>query len=183
MRILTTLILMLVTSFALAANLTKNDVERWMKHAPQLQTWIEQQESKFDEEALPDDIFDQDAMAKYGLQQLKQAGIYDELTKRVKTAGYENIEHWIADSQKISMAYMAITLQNETGGQGTKSELLAQQKELDAMNMPAESKAMMQAMLDGALAMLESVEATTAADKAAVKPYFKKIGEILGDED
>lgn len=183
MRIFTAIALMLVTSLALAADLTKKDVERWLKHAPDLQSWVEQQENEFDEDTLPDDIFDQDAMADYGVQQLKQSGLYEDLNKRVKAAGYKNVEGWIIDSQKISMAYMAITLENEKGEQGTKSEILAQKKELASLNMPEESKAMMEAMLDGALAMLETVEATNSADKTAVKPYFKEIGKILGDND
>ncbi len=183
MRILTAIALMLITGLVLAADLTKADVERWIKHAPELQSWIEQQENEFDEETLPDDIFDQDAMADYGIKQLKQAGLYDDLNKRVKKAGYANVESWIIDSQKISMAYMAITLENEQGEQGTKSEILAQKKELDALDMPEESKIMMAAMLDGALAMLKTVEAANPADKAAVKAYFTEIGKILGAED
>src|SRR5690554_2473372 len=82
------------------------------------------------------------------------------------------------------MAYMTITLEYEKSkDQGTMSEILAQKEELAGLNMPEESKAMMEAMLDGALAMLQTVEATSSADKAAVKPYFNEIGEILGDED
>src|SRR5690554_106392 len=184
MRILTAIALMLVTGLVMAADLTKKDVERWLAHAPDLHSWVEQQENEFDEDALPEDIFDQDAMAKYGVQQLKQAGLYGELDRRVKAAGYSSVEHWITDSQKISMAYMAITLENEKGkDQGTMSEILAQKEELAGLNMPEESKAMMEAMLDGALAMLQTVEATSSADKAAVKPYFNEVGEILGDED
>lgn len=184
MRILTAIALMLVTGLVMAADLTKKDVERWLAHAPDLHSWVEQQENEFDEDALPEDIFDQDAMAKYGVQQLKQAGLYGELDKRVKAAGYGSVEGWIIESQRISMAYMAITLENENakGEGGTKSEILAQKKELALLNMPEESKAMMEAMLDGALAMLKTVESTTAADKAAVKPYFKEIGKLL-DED
>lgn len=184
MRILTAIALMLATSLVLAADLTKKDVERWLTHAPELQSWVDQQENEFDEDVLPSDIFDQEAMADYGVQQLKKSGLYNDLNKRVKAAGYSSVEQWIADSQKISMAYMAITLENEKGkDQGTMSEILAQKEELAGLNMPEESKAMMEAMLDGALAMLKTVEATSSADKAAVKPYFNEIGEILGDED
>lgn len=183
MRILIALTLTLITSIAFAANLTKKDVELWLTHAPALQNWIELQETDFDEDALPDNIFDQDAMAKYGIQQLKQAGMYEELNKRVKAAGYSSVEQWVEISQKVSITYMALSLENESTEQGTKEEILAQQKELAKLDMPAESKAMMEEMLAGALVMLEVIESASAADKAAVKPYFNKIRQVLDDED
>lgn len=184
MRTLTAVALMLITSLAFAADLTKKDVERWLAHAPELQSWIDQQENEFDEDELPSNIFDQDAMADYGVQQLKRSGMYNDLNQRVKSAGYANVESWIADSQKISMAYMALTLEAEQGDEmGTRSEILAQKEELAALEMPAENKAMMSAMLDGALAMLDTIETTSSADKAAVQPYLNQVGKVLGDDD
>lgn len=183
MRILTAIAIMFATSLALAADLTKNDVERWLNHAPELQEWVDQQENEFNEDDLPNDIFDQDAMADYGVQQLKKSGLYADLNKRVQAAGYKNVEDWISSSQKISMAYMAVTLEQEQGDEmGTRSEIMAQKEELAAMEMPEENKAMMESMLDGALAMLETIETTSSADKAAVTPYLQEVGQVLGDD-
>lgn len=183
MRILITIALTLVTSLSVAANLTTKDVEKWIEHAPTLQEWIDQQDLDFDEDTLPEDIFDKDAMADYGINHMKKAGLYDELSKRTKKAGYDNVEEWVKASQQISMAYMAVMLESQVEGEYSEKEILEQKKELAELEIPAERKAMMESMLDGMLVMLKTIESTSPADKSAVKPYINELSEILGDDE
>lgn len=180
MRYLLTLIITLSCALVQAGNLTNKDVERWLNSAPELQKWLEKQEDKLPNVPEPDDQYDINTAMQQGIQQLKTAGIYTELDKKVKAAGYSNVEHWIAQSQQISLAYLAVILSKEVG---QRAEIMAQLQELEKTDLPEANKALMKSMLEGSLAMLNAIESSTAADQKAVQPYLDKLGALIGEEE
>lgn len=178
MRFLMIFALTLLSQLALAADLTTKDVEQWLNSAPQLQTWLEEQEDKLAQAPGVDDPSDIEATLQQAVNQLKEVGVYDELTKKVKAAGYQDAAHWLAMSQQVSMAYMAIVIEQEAG---SRDELTEQLKQLKSMGLPEDSLQMMEGMLQSALAMFDMVLTVPAADKAAVRPYMSKLAELLGE--
>ena len=178
MRYLLTLIITLSCALVQAADLTSKDVERWLSSAQELQEWLEKQEDKLSTLPEPTGPYDMNTAMQHGIEQLKAAGVYAELDKKVKAAGYTNAEHWITQSQQISLAYLAVVLSNEVG---QRAEILEQLQQIEKTNLPEANKAMMKAMLESSLAMLNAIESSTAADQKAVQPYLDKLGALIGE--
>lgn len=175
MRVVMVLLFSVLAPLAFAAGLTGKDVERWVESMPAVQGWLDQHEDQLPEdEDMSDDKFDMDAMMKRGIQQLKDAGLYSEFNSRVKAAGFRNAEHWAETSQRVSMAYFALSME---GQNDPREEIEAQLQQIRSMDVPAEQKAMMEGMLQSSLSMLKAMENVSAADKAVVRPYLPQITE------
>lgn len=178
MRLLLTLTLALFTTWSLAADLSTKEVEQWLQSAPELQSWLEKQEDKLEQASgLDDNLSDEDLLLQT-VQQLKKVGIHDDLNKKVKAAGFADVMHWLKASQQISLAYMALVMEEQLG---QRAELEDQLKQLEVAQLPEESKEMMRAMLQSSLAMLDAIAAVSDADKAAVQPYLEQLTQQVGD--
>ena len=75
-------------------------------------------------------------------------------------------------SKKITMAYMAISMEGETVD---VKQIEAQIQQLKASALPEEQKQMMENMLQASMNMINSLGTISAADKEAVRPYLTKI--------
>lgn len=178
MRFITILILMALTSFAMAANLEKKDVETWLKSVTELQTWLEQQEEKLAQEPEFDEALEGQAALEQAIEQLKKVGVYSDFNKKVVAAGYKDVMHWLTTSQQISMAYLAVLLEGEVG---QRAELEAQRKQLVTLDLPAEQKEMLENIVASSLAMLDGLEEVSEADRAAVRPYIERLEAAMGE--
>lgn len=172
MRFILTLTLTLFAAFASAAELTQKDVEQWLASAPELQTWLESQEHKLEQAPAIDENLNDADILQQAVQQLKQVGVYEGLEQKVKAAKFEGVTQWLQLSQQISLAYMALIMEEQLGERAEIEEQLAQ---IAAAQMPEESKEMMQAMLESSLAMFDAIAAVSDADKAAVQPYLEQL--------
>ena len=106
------------------------------------------------------------------IAQLQKAGLYDEFSKLVKTQSFDSVEAWSEVSKKITMAYMAISMEGETVD---VKQIEAQIEQLKASALPEEQKQMMENMLQASMNMINSLGTISAADKEAVRPYLTKI--------
>lgn len=172
MRFILSLTLVLMTSLVFAGELTTKDVEQWLTSAPELQAWLEKQEHKLEQASAIDDNLNDADILQQAIQQLKQVGVHDELEQRVKQAKYESVTQWLQQSQQISLAYMALVMQEQLG---ERSEIEQQLALIEAAEMPEDDKEMMRAMLNSSLAMFDAIVAVSEADKAAVQPYLEQL--------
>lgn len=179
MRILMIILLAAVTHLAWSADLQAKDVEQWLKTSPQLQAWLEQQESKLAQAEELDETLDDQAAMQQAIAQLKKVGVYDELNKKVNAAGYQDVAQWLVVSQQITMAYLAEVLAEDMSA---SQELEQQRQALEAADMPAEQKEMLKAMLDSSLAMMNEINNIPQADRAAIKPYMLQLKALVDDE-
>lgn len=179
MRLFISALMVLLASVASAADLTGQDVQLWIKTMPALEDWLDKQEEKMPEADLAEGDTDINAIFQRGIQDLKNAGIYDDFNKEVKAAGFRNVEHWADVSQHISLAFIALEMADSK--EVSASQLEAQLKEIRGSSLPAEQKQMLEQMLNASLSMMKAVDKVSAADKAAVLPYREQLAKQFDD--
>ena len=80
-----------------------------------------------------------------GVEQLREKGLYNDFNKQVTDAGFQNVEQWAGLSRDITMAYMAIEMENEMV---SASQMEAQLRQLQsAEGLSPSEKAMMEQMM------------------------------------
>ena len=181
MRLFIMLLAGLLTVSVHATELTDKNVRLWLDTMPALQEWLDQNEDKLPQNDTPDANFDMDAAFRKGVQDLKDAGLYNEFSRRVKAAGFSNVEQWVSVTQKISMAYTAIMMDQQPDNRAAIEEQLNSIR--SSKHVPPEEKAMLEGMLMMSLNMLKAVEAVPAADKKRLQPYLTELAEQFGDNE
>lgn len=181
MRFLTALLFTLFSFTLNAADLTRVDVERWIKTYTELQAWLDQHQDQLPEEEFANTNLSMDELRAKGIQQLRDVGLYTEFNRRVQQAGFKNVEHWSLLGQQISLAYIALALEAEPQ---SRTMIETQLKELRASrDIPAEEKALYETMLKDSLSMMRQAERISPASKAAVRPYQQQLEELFELED
>ena len=181
MRLLTLLLCSLLTMAAQAATLTDSEIKLWIKTMPTLQGWLDEREDQLPDNDIPDADYSMDAAFARGIDQLREAGLYNQFSQQVKNAGFKSVEDWVRVSQQISMAYIAISMEEQPA---TRVEIENQMQAIrSAKNIPAEEKAMLENMLQASLNMLDSLANVTAADKDRVRPYLPQLVDQFGDNE
>lgn len=181
MRLLTLLLCSLFTLMVQAAALTDSDIQRWLNTMPALQSWLDQHQDQLPDNDIPDADYSMDAAFARGIEQLRDAGLYNDFSQQVKSAGFSSVEDWVRISQQISMAYIAISMEQQPA---TRVEIENQMQAIrSAKNIPAEEKAMLENMLQASLNMLDSLAAVTAADKDRVRPFLPQLADQFGDHE
>lgn len=178
MRVFTWLFLAALSFSTQATELTGKEIEAWLNSIGSIETWLANQEEKMPDSEPPSDPYDLQQIMQHSINLLKKAGLYTEFEQRIQAAGYPSVEVWAVQSQRISLAYMALIQEAEPI---TRAQIEAQLQELKTLNIPAEGKASLEQMLKSSLAMLATIEAVSAADKAAARPYFNRLQEQLGE--
>lgn len=167
------LVLSLMMSVARAGDLSDDQVNNWVSSMPTLQSWLDKHEDQLPkEDMMKKGVASVDEMFTQGIAQLQKAGLYDEFSKLVKTQSFDSVEAWSEVSKKITMAYMAISMEGETVD---VKQIAAQIQQLKASALPEEQKQMMENMLQASMNMIKSLGTISAADKEAVRPYLTKI--------
>ncbi|MAD43421.1 MAG: hypothetical protein CMI02_16960 [Oceanospirillaceae bacterium] len=167
MRLITAAIIVMFSQLAFAADLTGADIETWMKNMPALEQWLSEHEDQMPDE-MPDGSQGIDEMLNQGVKDLKSAGLYDDFNQKVQAAGYDNVEEWAGMTRQISLAYLALEIENEPV---SVSQLEAQLQQVKDSDLPQEQKAMMTQMMSASLMMMKAVKGVSNADKEAVRPY------------
>ncbi len=172
MKYLLTLAITSLLSFQImAADLKGQDVSQWLTAMPDLQPWLELNESKLSaqisEPNNPEVVF------KESIPALKKAGLYDELNGKVKKLGYSDVEQWNQITRQVTFAWMALEME------ANKAQIDAAKAQYEAMktnpDIPPAQKAVMEQMMAPALAMVKLANSSSAADKGAVKPHQTKL--------
>ncbi|WP_320818688.1 hypothetical protein [Thalassolituus sp.] len=173
MRFSLLLVLSLMMSVARAGDLSDDQVNNWVSSMPALQSWLDKHEDQLPkEDMMKKGVASVDEMFTQGIAQLQKAGLYGEFSKLVKTQSFDSVEAWSEISKKITMAYMAISMEGEAVD---VKQIEAQIEQLKASALPEEQKQMMENMLQASMNMINSLGTISAADKEAVRPYLTKI--------
>lgn len=178
MRVLTWLFLIGFSFSTQAADLTGKDIEAWLNSIHSIQTWLMSNEEKMPDGEPPSDPYDMEQALQYSINLLKKAGLYTEFEQQLKNQGYANVDSWSQLSTRISLAYMALEQEAEPV---TRAQIQEQIQAVNSLNIPAEGKASLQQMLSSSLKMLDRIEAVSATDKAAARPYFERLQEQMGE--
>lgn len=180
MKFLLTFLASTLISFqVMAADLTKTDLDRWMKSMPELQSWLATNEEKLtaqiSEPKNPEAIFSESISA------LKNAGLYDELNSKVKKMGYENVEEWSDISKRITFSWVALDLE------ANKAKIDAAKAQYEAImanpDIPAAQKEMMKNMMSAGFAMTNLANDATPEDKKIVNAHKSELRAFFEEND
>src|SRR5690606_39397565 len=89
MRLLTLLLCSLLTMAAQAATLTDNEIKQWINTMPSLQGWLDEREDQLPDNDIPDADYSMDAAFARGIDQLREAGLYNQFSQQVKNRSEE----------------------------------------------------------------------------------------------
>ena len=181
MRLLTVLLFSVLAFSVQASELSDKNIKLWIDSMPALQGWLDQHKDKLPEDNVADANFNMEEAFKRGIQDLKNAGLYNEFNSKVKSAGFSNVEQWVGVTQQITMAYTAVMLQQQPDSRAVIEEQLHSIR--TSKHVPAEEKAMLEGMLLASLKMLDAVDAVPAADKQRIQPYLPQLTEQFGEND
>lgn len=180
MRFLIFLLFSLVAFSTSAATLSQSNVQTWIDSHPEIQAWLDQHEELFPEEEQDEMNFNLEQIFAEGMQQLRDAGLYNEFNSKVQNAGFQGVEHWAETTQSITYAYMALAMEDNPQ---TRAMLEAQMQELrNTPHLPEDQKAMYEAMMQSALEMMDIAEEVPDADKETVRPYRQQLDGLFDME-
>lgn len=172
-QMLLSMMLIVMVPVATAQDLTAKQVEQWLEAMPSLTQWLSQHEEKLAADDVVNESASMDQVFEKGVEQLRAKGLYADFNKQVTNAGFKNVEQWADLSRDISMAYMAIEMENEMV---SASQMEAQLKQLQAAEgLSANEKAMMEQMMKASLMMVHAANNVSAKNKATIRPYADRI--------
>lgn len=181
MRFLLFLLLSLITFSVGAAQLTEQRVQHWIDTHPHIQGWLDQHEEHFSDEAENDLSFNMEQIFADGIQELRDAGLYEDFKHQVQKAGFDQVDHWINTTQQITLAYMALALENNPH---SRQMIEMQLEEIrTSPHIPEDQREMYEAMMESSLAMMNKAEQVPSADKRAVRPHLRQLDELFDMED
>ena len=177
---LLTVIAMAMVPMAMAQDLTAKQLEQWLVAMPVLTQWLSQHEEKLAADDVMKESASMDQVFAKGVEQLREKGLYSDFNKQVTDAGFQNVEQWAGLSRDITMAYMAIEMENEMV---SASQMEAQLRQLQsAEGLSPSEKAMMEQMMKASLMMVQAANKVPAKNKAIVRPYVERIAQQFDEQ-
>ena len=177
---LLTVIAMAMVPMAMAQDLTAKQLEQWLVAMPVLTQWLSQHEEKLAADDVMKESASMDQVFAKGVEQLREKGLYNDFNKQVTDAGFQNVEQWAGLSRDITMAYMAIEMENEMV---SASQMEAQLRQLQsAEGLSPSEKAMMEQMMKASLMMVQAANKVPAKNKAIVRPYVERIAQQFDEQ-
>lgn len=166
---------------SVAGKLTTKDVALFLKTSPEINAWFDANKQTLDMDRVLKDGGDLQNVATKAVAHIKSKGMYDELSAKVKRAGYTSVEQWASKSTDVTMAYAALQMKSSKGMD--EKQMNAQLKQMESMsassNMPKEQKeqmmAQMKAAMKSALSLMKVVKKVPQANIDAIKPFKAQI--------
>ncbi|KMT66041.1 hypothetical protein XM47_06230 [Catenovulum maritimum] len=166
-----------------AKDLTSNEVELWLKAAPQVMSWLEQNKSKM----ASDDKLDflkssPQQVAEYATQMLQKHGLYKDFSQLLKQYGIQNQTRFFEIQTQIMQSFIALSAQ-QAMPQGINKEMmdaLSQLENSDALTdeQKAQMKRQMMNMMGQAM-QLEQQAKNSTQDMKVLQPYLIQIKQIF----
>lgn len=171
-RLLTTLFAaMLLSTSALAAELTDKTIQQWAGAYKAVQIFCQKQDSKdleFMKEPVTPDMAN---LFTTAITRMKGQPIYSDFAGVLGQNGYADPLVWAGQGDRIMAATMAVEL-DKRGGNNAQQRAQMQQAMQGLQNNPnltPQQKAQMQQMMGVGTQMMTVAEKAPAADKAAVQ--------------
>lgn len=171
-KLVMTVLLLGLSPMLLADNLSEKRIQQWLTAMPSLTSWLHQNQEALHSEHIMEESSDMEQVFAKSIELLRAKGLYDEFNQLTRKQGYQNVEQWSAASRDISLAYMALQMEQE---QITVVQLEEQLAKLEQAPVPAEQKAMMTEMMQTSLMMLKSTQGVSDQDKQLVRQYASQI--------
>ena len=182
MRWIAPFILLIVSSTVLAADLTDADVQRWLKAMPAIMAWQDAHEDQLaDEEEDMTFSTDMTQMIDQAVQQLKSAGLYENFDRLIKQNGYRSIHQWGEYTQRISMAYMAMLIEEEQVSLADMETQLAMIKNMDGFD--EQEKAMMVTAIQASIELFKESSKVSKAERALIRRHRAALDEQFNGFD
>jgi|AntRauTorckE6833_2_1112554.scaffolds.fasta_scaffold14466_3 hypothetical protein len=177
MRFLIFTLFSLLAFSASASNLSDSEVQRWIDTHPQIQAWLDQHDDLFPEEGEDAMTFNMEQIFAEGIEELRKAGLYEEFNSQVQDAGFNSVEHWTDTTQNITLAYMALAMEDSPHSR----QMIEQQLEKirTSPNIPEQQRASYEAMMTSSLEMMDMAEQVPEADKETVRPYQQQLDQMF----
>ncbi|MBE0484342.1 MAG: hypothetical protein IBX52_12670 [Bacterioplanes sp.] len=182
MRWIAPLILFLFSTSVLAADLTDSDIQRWLNAMPNIVAWQDAHEDQLDDEE--DDIVfstDMKKMIDQAIEQLKRAGLYNDFNRLIKQQGYSTIYQWGEYTQRISLAYMAMLIDEEQVSLADMETQLAMIKNMDGFD--EQEKAMMVTGIEASIELFKESSKISKAERALIRRHRAALDEQFNGFD
>lgn len=162
-----------ITPVLLAEELSEKSIQQWLKAMPSLTGWLHQHQDALHSEHIMEESSDMDQVFAKSIKLLREKGLYADFNSLVRKQGYQDVEQWSEVSRDISLAFIALQMDQE---QITVAQLEEQLAKLEsAEGISAEQKAMMTEMMQTSLMMLKSTQGVSQNNKQLVRQYAAQI--------
>jgi len=179
------LILPLLSNLSLASPLTAQTIEHWLQSQSALEEWGKNNEDKFQskaEQAKDSQIDDHrnpmDMSIESIIQPLKSAGLYDSAKTIVNKYRFNSLEDWADVTIRITTAAAVLEYESNPKAMDT-TELEALQN--SPQISPQQKKLITQAIEQNKAVIKQLLENTNDADKQAIKPFLKRIHQLMNE--
>jgi len=179
------LILPLLSNLSLASPLTAQTIEHWLQSQSALEEWGKNNEDKFQSKAeqaedsqIDDHRNPMDMSIESIIQPLKSAGLYDSAKTIVNKYRFNSLEDWADVTIRITTAAAVLEYESNPKAMDT-TELEALQN--SPQISPQQKKLITQAIEQNKAVIKQLLENTNDADKQAIKPFLKRIHQLMNE--
>lgn len=119
------------------------------------------------------------------LEEIKEAGAYDEFATLVRGHGFAGPEEWIGSANRIMMAYAVMAAEDSQGGErmdaNVAQQLAEARRQIESSDMSADQKQMALGQLEAMADQMKIFE-VSEADRSAVRPHMAELDRIVETE-
>ncbi len=178
--VVTTISTSLVSSPAVAADLTDKQINQWINAWPEIQAWGDKHEKEFEAEALKNKKEVGDSMGEWFTNvapMLKANGYYKEYNAMLTKNGFESVEQWADISNRVFSATMNAMMEQQNPGM--KAQMKASMEQLKNANLPPEQQKMMMQMMEQSQAAFKAMDSASSADTTIVSKHLPALRKIF----
>ncbi len=177
--VVTTISTSLVSSPAVAADLTDKQINQWINAWPEIQAWGDKHEKEFEAEALKNKKEVGDSMGEWftNVAPMLKANGYKEYNAMLTKNGFESVEQWADISNRVFSATMNAMMEQQNPGM--KAQMKASMEQLKNANLPPEQQKMMMQMMEQSQAAFKAMDSASSADTTIVSKHLPALRKIF----
>lgn len=176
--------LLLLSTLALAQELTDRQITNFISSMEELQTMEEEFEAMEEElgrDATEMEDMDFSRLMSSSIERLEGTDLYDRLEAVVEDHGFDNAEEWAKVGDRVFQAMTAIEMNRQ--GPGMEAEMRRSMEQMENNpNMTADQKEQMRQMMSSAMSTIESASEAPAEDIEALKPHMDKLRRVFEED-
>ncbi len=177
MRAILAMAALLTTTSAMA--LTQQELDNWIEVMPHVNQWMDEHDDAMPEEQPSPQASMEEVFAQ-GIQNLKDANLYDDFGGVVAQSGFSSVEAWSEATADISLAMMAIQVRGEGGIRAQLEKQLAQLQQMrETSSMSDERIDAMESMLQASLKMIQQADEVDDATIELVKSRQNTLEKLM----
>ncbi|EWH10897.1 hypothetical protein DS2_06386 [Catenovulum agarivorans DS-2] len=170
-----------LVSQAYAQNITADQIEQWLKSAPKIASWFNQNHKLLDTTGEID--FTNSAPSEVAAQAsaaLKQVKLYNQFQNKVQSQGFASVEEFFIVQSEIIQGYMQVAMQSYSISPEIQQELKDSLAELDASEFLTQAqKDQMKEQMLSMFQQLQPQQAKQTNNQKLISQYADKIQQTL----